>query len=480
MANAALSMSAEPVSDENDDIVSVRSELSNSTSSKSKKRTPRASQADFENLRRNVSEIDKRFSKVDSKLDRLMNMLPLLDTASLARQRPQSTCRDTTVAHTVTGTTGADTVGYELHDDDTLSIQPGQQERTQLLGDDESLHSNSPSHANSLIGDHGVNNDDSDTDDRFMKYSRTTHDLLRDMFGQDATTKPDKGVAGIVLDKAQRDVLSETWRADKPAKISSFKESYRTVFPVAEEAEEFLRVPSLDAIVSSLLMKRYGSKASVKSQQLYSQPLRDLEKLAFQGQHAARMGIVINLYMQQALGNLLRVLSDKDANIDSAIQCVRDIFAMNTKSLDQLGRTGAIHHLVRRKAAMADCGLNDSREVRNQIWNLPLSHDGICGSGLEQKLKERVEMNKQISDLLPEVERKPKRKAHSAGDQHWKRPRYADDRQQSYRPYQQSYHTGTSRPQYRPTATATFPRFPKSSTPKSSAVSGTFRGKSKQ
>jgi len=51
MANAALSISAEPVSDENDDIVSVRSELSNSTSSKSRKRTPRANQADFEKLR---------------------------------------------------------------------------------------------------------------------------------------------------------------------------------------------------------------------------------------------------------------------------------------------------------------------------------------------------------------------------------------------------------------------------------------------
>jgi len=208
--------------------------------------------------------------------------------------------------------------------------------------------------------------------------------------------------------------------------------------------------------------------------------LRDWEKLAFQGQHDAMMGIVIILYMQQALGNLLRVLSDKDANIDSAIQCVRDIFAMNTKSLDQLERTRAIHHLVRRKAAMADCDLNDSREVRNQIWNLPLSLDGICGSGLEHKLKEGVGMNKNISDLLPEFERKPKRKAHSAGDQPWKRPRYADDRLQSYRPYQKSYHMGTSRQQCRPTATATFSRYPKSSAPKSSAVSGTFRGKSKQ
>ena len=36
MANADLSINAEPVSDENDDVVSVRSELSNSTSSKSR------------------------------------------------------------------------------------------------------------------------------------------------------------------------------------------------------------------------------------------------------------------------------------------------------------------------------------------------------------------------------------------------------------------------------------------------------------
>ncbi|KAH3790277.1 hypothetical protein DPMN_168473 [Dreissena polymorpha] len=309
-----------------------------------------------------------------------------MDTASMARQRPQSTGIDTAVF-------------LEWDEDDTLSIQPGQREKSQLLGDDDSDHSNSLS----LIGDHCQ---DSDSDDRYMKYSSKTRDLLRDMFGQDAVTRPDKGDTGIILDKSQRDVLSETWRAEKPTKVSAFKDSYRSVFPVLAEAEEFLCVPSLDNIILNLLIKRFGSKASVKSQQLYSQPLRDLEKLAFQGQYAARMGIVINVYMQQALGNLLKVLTDKDVKIDNAIQCVRDIFAMNTKSLDQLGRAGAIHHLVRRKAAMADCGLYDSREVRNQIWNLPLTHEGICGSGLEQKLKERVEMNKQISDLLPEVDRK--------------------------------------------------------------------------
>ncbi|KAH3812023.1 hypothetical protein DPMN_140444 [Dreissena polymorpha] len=52
------------------------------------------------------------------------------------------------------------------------------------------------------------------------------------MFGQDAVTRPDKGDTGIIVDKAQRDVLSETWIAEKPTKVSAFKDCYRSVFPV--------------------------------------------------------------------------------------------------------------------------------------------------------------------------------------------------------------------------------------------------------
>ncbi|KAH3715051.1 hypothetical protein DPMN_057755 [Dreissena polymorpha] len=88
------------------------------------------------------------------------------------------------------------------------------------------------------------------------------------MFVQDAVTRPDKGDTGIILDMAQRDVLSETWKAEKLTKVSAFKDSYPSVFPVSAEAEELLCVPSLDNTISNLLIKRYGSKASVKSQQL--------------------------------------------------------------------------------------------------------------------------------------------------------------------------------------------------------------------
>ena len=45
------------------------------------------------------------------------------------------------------------------------------------------------------------------------------------------------------------------------------------------------------------------------------------------------MGIIINLYTQQALGKLLKTLSEKDPNVDEAVQCTRDIFAISTKAL---------------------------------------------------------------------------------------------------------------------------------------------------
>jgi hypothetical protein len=42
-------------------------------------------------------------------------------------------------------------------------------------------------------------------------------------------------------------------------------------------------------MVETLLVKKFGNKAP-NSQSLCSQPLQSLEKLAYQGQHAARMG----------------------------------------------------------------------------------------------------------------------------------------------------------------------------------------------
>lgn len=124
-----------------------------------------------------------------------------------------------------------------------------------------------------------------------------------------------------------------------------------------------------------------------------------LEKLAYQGQCASHMGLIINVYQQQALGNLLSTLQEKEVNIDLAIQCCRDSFAMSSWA-----HAGALHHLV----CMADTGLADIKDVCTPIRNLPLSHEGVFGEGIQVKLNERQEMNKQIADLLPEQKYKRK------------------------------------------------------------------------
>ena len=59
-----------------------------------------------------------------------------------------------------------------------------------------------------------------------------------------------------------------------------------------------------------------------------------MERLAFQGQTAACMGIIISLYEQLALASLFQELREENPNFDAATQTVRDIFAMSSKVLD--------------------------------------------------------------------------------------------------------------------------------------------------
>ena len=105
--------------------------------------------------------------------------------------------------------------------------------------------------------------------------------------------------------------------------------------------------------------------------------------MAYQGQMASRLGVISVCFMQQALGTLLNKMQSKDFNIDSAFQSVRDIFAISTKALDQVGRSGAFHHIARRKAAASDTGLNNLKDVQAKVLYLPLTGDGVFGKGLE-------------------------------------------------------------------------------------------------
>ena len=79
--------------------------------------------------------------------------------------------------------------------------------------------------------------------------------------------------------------------------------------------------------------------------------------------------------------------------MDLATQATRDIFAMNTKTLNQLGRTGAYDHFIRQKAAIIDMGLENIKDVVKQAEVLPLTGDGVLGSGFQSKLKDCKEKN---------------------------------------------------------------------------------------
>ena len=101
------------------------------------------------------------------------------------------------------------------------------------------------------------------------------------------------------------------------------------------------------------------------------------------------MGIIICLYEQRALASLLQELREEKPNLDSATQTVRDIFAMSSKVLDQLGRTGAYDHFIRRKATIMDIGVDSIKDIAKYADPLPLTGDGVLGKDFENKLKKK-------------------------------------------------------------------------------------------
>ncbi|MCG7878005.1 MAG: hypothetical protein N0C90_16985, partial [Candidatus Thiodiazotropha endolucinida] len=356
------------------------SQKSSSSKGKEKSSTARSKSAKFSDLQdlesKLVGEIDKRLQSFDSNFDRIFGALSTLQSDSVQRRSSENLDSGTSGARRPEETipnpensaegrsprisldNGLDEqFGLQRHvncdlerQDDELSLQPGQRERQTigLLSSDGSVSSD-------------IERNDNNVNRRFQKYTVTipntgssetnqtplTHDMLKDMFGEDAIADS-KSSKGLALDKSQIDTISETLRCQAPDKLSAYKDSFKQSFPVQDCSEKLLQVPSLDELTERLLIKKHGRRAAFgSSQSLFSQPYKSIEKIAFQGQVASRMGIVSVCYAQQALGLLLRNLQSTELNVDEAIQNVRDLFAISTKSLDQLSRTGAFFHLIR-------------------------------------------------------------------------------------------------------------------------------------
>lgn len=279
-------------------------------------------------------------------------------------------------------------------DVDILSIQPNRAEIRALF---ESDHCDSQSVKSDLSQNLQK--------DKFMQYTKDDRPDLGSMFGDIAVPDENTKQGGLLLAEAQEKMIRKSWRTDTPDRLSAYKEEYRVCFPVHENSQAILKVPSLDDMLEPMLSKRHGSKGFKpwsKSRQLSTQPLKAIETLGYQGQVASRMNIIALAYLQQGLGALLNNLQQKDINVDKSIQNVRDLYDMSNKALDQAGRSGAFHHMIRRKAAVEDTGLNTLKDVHTKVSFLPLSGEGVFGSGLTEKLKSRKEQREQLSDLVPE------------------------------------------------------------------------------
>lgn len=266
--------------------------------------------------------------------------------------------------------------------------------------------------------------------------SEDTKKCLFDIFGEDAVVKKTVKKQGISIDKSQQEVLDSSLHCDTPNFLSAFSEENFDLFPVDEDTEKFLQVPSLDTLIEGCLVKRHGSKALFtkqgKAKSLCNQPYKMIEKIAYKGQQASRFGIVIQLYIQQSLGNLLENLQMDTENFDKnkCISSVKDIFAMSTKGLDQLGRTAALHHVVRRTVSMTDSGLFELEDA-SQFTSLPLTSEGVFGNGLEALLKSRKEKKKQLDELVPDLRKRELKRKMPASRPYDNKRRYVLERPQS-------------------------------------------------
>lgn len=128
------------------------------------------------------------------------------------------------------------------------------------------------------------------------------------------------------------------------------------------------------------------------------------------------MAIVSKCYTQQALGCLLDTLKEKEVNMDIAIQTVRVIFVMSTKTPDQICRARAYHHIIRNKATMFDTELSDYIDYSSTILSLPLTGDSVFGNQFDDKAK--PERNKHLAEVLPDFNKsKPANKRGTSSQQ---------------------------------------------------------------
>lgn len=437
-------------------IVKEKAMSEASASSGSKKRPTPKRKNELENLEKNF---DGKLSALEQKMDKFMDLFsqrvsdtthgPVHGTGDIDSRAVEVEAYSAARRPPLISVDNSLNRDYGLPDcDDAISVRISDSERRNC----DFINDMNDSRSVTSLPVSFVDKDKQTDTDRFSKYvavETNESDLnvrkLSSMFGKDAQTKNEKQDVGIVLDDSQKQIISQSYRIENPERLTSYKDSYRHSFPVSECCEDFFKVPKLDDTVESLLVKKYGHKAAFgNTPSLFTKSMRSIERLAFQGQLASRMGMVMCCYSQQTLGTLLENLQQKDCNMDLAVQMVRDIFAISTQTLDQVARAGAFDHLIRRRASLYDTGLSDLKDYTSTVNTLPLTAEGVFGQDFDSKLKAKVERHDQLNKLLPPSLFKGQ-KADNSGNS-YKRKSYGGTEQSGkrFRPDDKQY--GTKQP----------------------------------
>ena len=105
--------------------------------------------------------------------------------------------------------------------EDELSLQPGQRERHRhnigLLSSEGSVQSKVDIEPH-ISGQGFQRYTDNETND--INDPPLTHDILREMFGEDALTDSHNNYSGLLLDKTQIDIISSSLRSQMPDTVN--------------------------------------------------------------------------------------------------------------------------------------------------------------------------------------------------------------------------------------------------------------------
>ncbi|CAC5358390.1 unnamed protein product [Mytilus coruscus] len=285
-----------------------------SSTSKSKKRSSKTAELEMK-LFSIEESFEKRFDKLSGLLQAANKSADSSHTGGSATQENDVTRMDNVPVQrerrplipldpNLNEDLGSPRIVRDFDERSEISLQVDRRERRDLLG----LISDHEESDTQSVSSHLLDkNSNAKKTDRFSKYLSSSVqnistvdenssgnitcnnkvDRLAKNFKDDLPGDNSDQSVGLILDDSQVKILSYSWRTQHPERLSAYKDEYRSCFPVHEKSLPVLQVPSLDDMLKPMI-KRVHTNKTVKSwdkqKQLFSQPVKQIEKLSYSGQ----------------------------------------------------------------------------------------------------------------------------------------------------------------------------------------------------